>query len=80
MQSPTYAYLNSYDNKLLHIDMYRFENFAEVVEKGVLNQISEFDFIVIEWPKWIDQLDLGEYLELQIDKISAGERRVKTLV
>lgn len=76
VQSPTYAYLNSYQNKLLHIDMYRLESLSEAVEKGILDQISEFDFIVIEWPKWIDELDLGSFLCLEIEKISASERVV----
>ena len=58
VQSPTYAYLNTYADKLLHIDMYRLKSFEELIEKGILNQISEFETIVIEWPKWIDQLDL----------------------
>ena len=77
VQSPTYAYLNIYQNKLLHIDMYRLSSFQELVEKGILNQISEFEWIVIEWPKWIDQLDLEAPLQLKIEKISASEREVR---
>ncbi len=77
VQSPTYAYLNIYQNKLLHIDMYRLSSFQELVEKGILNQISEFEWIVIEWPKWIDQLDLEAPLQLEIEKISASEREVR---
>lgn len=76
VQSPTYAYLNIYENKLLHIDMYRLSSFEELVEKGILNQISEFEWIVIERPKWIDQLDLENPLALRIEKISASEREL----
>lgn len=76
VQSPTYAYLNIYEDKLLHIDMYRLESYEELLQKGILNQISEFEYIVIEWPKRIDQLDLEEYTELFIEKISAGEREI----
>lgn len=76
VQSPTYAYLNIYEDKLLHIDMYRLESYEELLQKGILNQISEFEHIVIEWPKRIDQLDLEEYTELFIEKISAGEREI----
>ena len=47
------------------------------MQKGILSQIAEFDYIVIERPKRIDQLDLAEYLELEIEKISASERLVK---
>nr|MBR6100662.1 tRNA (adenosine(37)-N6)-threonylcarbamoyltransferase complex ATPase subunit type 1 TsaE [bacterium] len=76
MQSPTYAYVNIYDNKLLHIDMYRLSSFDEFIEKGILNQISEFDNIVIEWPKREDQLDLEDPLIIEIEKISAKDREV----
>lgn len=77
VQSPTYAYLNLYDGKLLHIDMYRLGSFEELVEKGILSQIAECEWVVIEWPKWVDQLDLEAPLQLEIEKISAREREVK---
>ena len=76
VQSPTYAYVNIYDDKLLHIDMYRLSKFDELIEKGILNQISEFEYIVIERPKWEDQLDLETPLLIEIEKISAQERNI----
>ena len=76
VQSPTYAYVNIYDDKLLHIDMYRLSAYDELIEKGILNQISDFDNVVIEWPKWEDELDLENPLIIQIDKISAQDREV----
>lgn len=79
VQSPTYAYLNTYTDKLLHIDMYRLKSFEELIEKGILNQISEFETIVIEWPKWIDQLDLDTYLHIKIHKLSAELREIELL-
>ena len=77
VQSPTYAYVNIYEDKLLHIDMYRLNSLSEAVQKGILSQITEFEYIVIERPKWISELDLGKYLELEIEKISASERLVR---
>lgn len=77
VQSPTYAYLNIYHEKFLHIDMYRIDSFAELAEKGILNQISEFEWIVIERPKREQQLDLDNALHLKIDKISAQEREIR---
>ncbi len=76
VQSPTYAYVNIYDDKLLHIDMYRLSAYDELIEKGILNQISDFDNVVIERPKWEDELDLENPLIIQIDKISAQDREV----
>lgn len=76
VQSPTYAYLNIYDDKLLHIDMYRLDSLEEMIEKGILNQISEFEWIVIEWPRREDQLDLQDFLSIKIEKISADTREL----
>jgi len=50
-----------------------------IVEKGILNQIAEFDWIAIERPKWEDQLDLPSPLALEISKISASQREIKKL-
>lgn len=54
VQSPTYTYCNIYDNRLLHIDMYRLEKETELIDKWILDLIESFDKIIIEWPKFID--------------------------
>jgi len=77
VQSPTYAYLNVYENKLLHIDLYRIEDFEEMVKKWILAQMHEHDYIVIERPKFIDQLGLTNYTLIDIKKISEEEREVE---
>ncbi len=77
VQSPTYAYLNVYESKLLHIDMYRIKEYSELVEKWILDQINEFEYIVIERPKFIDQLPFKNSVQLHIIKISETERNIK---
>ncbi|MCX6824268.1 MAG: tRNA (adenosine(37)-N6)-threonylcarbamoyltransferase complex ATPase subunit type 1 TsaE [candidate division SR1 bacterium] len=77
VQSPTYAYLNVYDGKLLHIDMYRIKEFNELVEKGIIDQINEFEYIIIERPKFIDQLPFKKSTQLHIKKISESERSIE---
>lgn len=37
VQSPTYTYLNIYENKLLHIDMRRINEQKELIEKWILD-------------------------------------------
>ena len=76
VQSPTYAYLNVYGSKLLHIDMYRINKYEELVEKGIIDQINEYEHIVIERPKFIDQLPFKKSTELHIKKISETEREI----
>ncbi len=78
VQSPTYAYLNVYGAKLLHIDMYRIKEYDELVEKGIIDQINEYDHIVIERPKFIDKLPIKNHIEIEIKKTSETERSVET--
>ncbi len=77
VQSPTYAYLNVYGAKLLHIDMYRIKEYSELIEKGIIDQINEFEYIVIERPKFIDQLPFNNSTTLHIKKISENERQIE---
>ena len=68
VQSPTYAYINSYGGKLLHVDMYRIENENDVREKWINDQISNHEYITIERPKFIDSLDISNYVKVSITK------------
>ncbi len=79
VQSPTYTYINIYDNKILHIDMYRLEKFDDMVEKWILDHISNFEYIIIERPKFEDKLDLDTYLKLQIDKLPENKREISII-
>jgi tRNA A37 threonylcarbamoyladenosine biosynthesis protein TsaE len=56
--------------------MYRIQSFEDIVQKGILNQIHEYDYIVIEWPKFIDQLGLSHYTFVHITKVSQEEREI----
>lgn len=76
VQSPTYTYLNIYGSKLLHIDMYRIKTYHELIEKGIIDQINEFDYIIIERPKFIDQLPFDNPTHLHIHKTSETERMI----
>lgn len=77
VQSPTYAYLNVYGNTLLHIDMYRIKEYSELVEKGIIDQINEYEHIVIERPKFIDKLPVKNSVIIKIEKISETERTIE---
>jgi tRNA A37 threonylcarbamoyladenosine biosynthesis protein TsaE len=57
--------------------MYRLNSFEDLIEKGILNQISEYEYIVIERPKREDKLDINSALKIEIKKISAEEREIE---
>ncbi len=73
--SPTYTYIQEYNNKLLHIDMYNVTSFDELVQKGIVALIHEYDRIVIERPKFVDQLGVN-WLSVSIEKLGWDKRKV----
>ena len=77
VQSPTYTYVNVYDEKLLHIDMYRLETFEDLIEKWIMDLINEYEYILIEWPKWTEKLNLGWTKTLTITKTGDNEREIE---
>ena len=77
VQSPTYTYVNIYDEKLLHIDLYRLDNFEDMVEKWIIDLINEYEYILIEWPKWVEKLNLSWTKILKIKKLSDLEREIE---
>ena len=79
VQSPTYTYVNLYDDKLLHIDMYRLDTFEDLVDKWILGLINQYEYILIEWPKWIEKLNLIWTKTLTIKKIWDNEREIELL-
>ena len=79
VQSPTYTYVNIYDDKLLHIDMYRLESFEDLVEKWIMDLINEYEYILIEWPKWTEKLNLLWTKTLSITKTWDQEREIELL-
>jgi len=79
VQSPTYTYVNVYDEKLLHIDMYRLETFEDLIEKWIMDLINEYEYILIEWPKWTEKLNLGWTKTLTITKTGDEEREIELI-
>ena len=77
VQSPTYTYVNVYDEKLLHIDMYRLETFEDLVEKWIMDLINEYEYILIDWPKWTEKLNLSWTKTLSITKTWDQEREIE---
>lgn len=77
VQSPTYTYMNIYDGRLLHIDMYRLNDFNDLIDKGILEQIEQFEYIVIEWPKREEEYADENWKKIIIEKIDKKTRKIK---
>ena len=75
ISSPTYTYINVYDNKLLHWDFYRIENEKDFLNLWILDEIEDYDYVVIEWPKFSKFYDDGDFLKINIIKNEDGSRK-----
>jgi tRNA A37 threonylcarbamoyladenosine biosynthesis protein TsaE len=69
--------MNVYNEKLLHIDMYRLEHSTDLLHKWLLDAIDQHDYVVIEWPKRTEQYADEGRMQLLIEK--KGDTRDVTL-
>lgn len=76
VQSPTYTYMNIYENKLLHIDLDRMNNFEDFVEKWILDYINDFEYVAIEWPKFEENYVDQSWCKINFKKISPEIREI----
>lgn len=79
VQSPTYTYINIYDEKLLHIDMYRLQSSEDFITKGILDQLQHYEYIIIERPKFTEYYQDIIGITLHIEKISSTQRTIHVL-
>jgi len=61
--------------KMLHIDMYNIHSFDQLVEKGIAELVHDYQYIAIEWPKFIEELGLDGTM-ISIEKKDGDERVV----
>jgi len=73
--SPTYTYLNSYHEKILHIDMRRIESAEQLHELGILDAIDNHEYVAIEWPKRTEQYSDDSWLSITIEKEDESTRK-----
>jgi len=77
INSPTYTYINNYQNKLLHWDFYRIQNEQDFLNLGILDEIEKFDYVCIEWPKFSHlYIDNKNRLEIKIKKLKKNVRKI----
>jgi len=75
--SPTYTYINNYENKLLHWDFYRIKSEIELLNLWIIEEIEDFEYICIEWPKFSHLYANSNWLEIEIKKINLQKRVIK---
>lgn len=68
--------MNIYEDKLLHIDMYRLEEASQLLHLGILEEIEKYPYVLIEWPKRTEEYMDDEWLKVEIEKVGENEREV----
>lgn len=76
IQSPTYTYTNTYNDTLFHMDMYRLESYEQMIQKWIIDNMYDYDHIIIERPKRVDKLPIQDYYIVHIKKTSPTSREV----
>lgn len=81
--SPTYSiiqeYLTENGDRIYHIDLYRLNNYDELLEIGIYELLEEEDFYAafIEWPELIQDKLLKSYLSYSIQLENLSDRKVQ---
>lgn len=66
VKSPTYTYINVYEDQLFHGDFYRIQTQEEFLNLWILDQISEFEYVCIERAKFKDLYVDESFLQINI--------------
>ncbi len=76
VQSPTFGYVNTYDNRVHHFDCYRLNHVSEALDLGFEEYFDQEKPIWIEWPSVILPLLPKPYLEVKIEHLKNGNRDI----
>lgn len=74
--SPTYAYVNTYGEKLFHFDCYRIASERQAVELGFLDYFRTGGVRLVEWSEKIAGLLPENCKRVAISGIGDGEREI----
>lgn len=66
VQSPTFSYVNIYDQKIFHFDCYRLKSLEEAMDFGIEEYLDSGKLCLIEWPEVIEELLPKPYLSIEI--------------
>lgn len=74
--SPTYAYVNSYEDKLFHFDCYRICSERQAFELGFADYFEQNAVCLVEWSENIKGLLPSECKRVEIRKCGETQREI----
>ena len=75
--SPTYAYMNDYDGRLFHYDLYRIESLEQAERLGLIDYFDAGGICLIEWAQNIAPLIPSYAKRVKIKKIDEDTREIE---
>lgn len=79
VSSPTFAIVNEYASNMgsiYHFDFYRIKRSSEVLDLGFEDYAYSGNLCLMEWPELIDEFLPEETVDVHIEEIEGGKRRV----
>lgn len=78
--SPTFSLVNEYEQEngesIIHMDLYRIEDQAEILDFGFEDYLDNARYVFIEWPEYAFGL-LGEHVDIQISILGDKIRKLE---
>ena len=74
--SPTYAYLNVYNDLIYHYDCYRLSCGEDALMLGLTDYFNGDNICLIEWSENISEVIPKNAKKVQIQKIDDGTRKI----
>ncbi|MBQ5693992.1 MAG: tRNA (adenosine(37)-N6)-threonylcarbamoyltransferase complex ATPase subunit type 1 TsaE [Bacteroidaceae bacterium] len=77
--SPTFAIVNEYAStmgSIYHFDFYRIKRSSEVLDLGFEDYAYSGNLCLMEWPELIEEFLPEETIDVHIEEIEGGKRRV----
>ena len=79
VKSPTFSLINEYPGNLplYHVDFYRLDNQAEIVDLGWTDYLSSDGIVVIEWAEKVKKMLPPDRIEVYLSFSGSSARRVE---
>ena len=80
VNSPTFSIVNEYrtedDITIYHMDLFRLESGKEINELGILEYLSQENFVIIEWPEILLENYNSNHSVIEINYINDTQRKI----
>lgn len=80
INSPTFALVNEYSDKnsnpIYHFDLYRIEDIQELLDIGFDDYLYSKHPCFIEWPTKAEELIPEERINILIEEVEVGKRKI----